>query len=80
VALLDSNINIAPADGTAQYEPGGNKFGPRVLAASNSTCQLGNIQVSYCSQAGLTRACVQFQEGYVAHREHWHGILYMQLV
>jgi hypothetical protein len=61
VALLDSNINVAPADGTAQYGPSGNKFGPRLLAAGNSTCQLANIQISYCGQAGLTRACVQFQ-------------------
>jgi hypothetical protein len=61
VALLDSNIIIAPADGTVQYEQGGHKFGPRVLAAGNSTCQLDSIQMSYCGQAGLARACVQFQ-------------------
>jgi hypothetical protein len=73
VALLDSNINIAPSDGTAQYEPGGNKFGPRVLAAGNSTCQLANIQMSYCGQAGLTRACVQFQGCAVCFRRTAQG-------
>uniref|UniRef100_A0A383WCP6 Fibrocystin-L n=1 Tax=Tetradesmus obliquus TaxID=3088 RepID=A0A383WCP6_TETOB len=61
VALLDSNVVIAPADGSLQYDAGGNKFGPRVLAAGNSSCQLANIQMSLCGQAGLTRACVQFQ-------------------
>lgn len=61
VALLDSNIVIAAQDGTVQYAPGGGKFGPRVLVAGNATAQLANIRLQYCGQAGLDRACVQFE-------------------
>lgn len=61
VALLDANVVVAPQDGSAQYLPGGGKFGPRVLVAGNSTAQLSNMRVKTCGQAGLDRACVQFE-------------------
>lgn len=61
MALLDANVVVAPQDRSAQYLPGGGKFGPRVLAAGNSTAQLSNIHVETCGQAGLDRACVQFE-------------------
>lgn len=61
VALLTSNVVIAPQDGDAQYLTGGGKFGPRVVAAGNATAQLSNIRLEYCGHAGLDRACVQFE-------------------
>ena len=62
VALLDSNVRVLPADGNAQYRPGGGKFGPRIVAAGNSTARLTNLLMQWCGQAGLSRACVQFDE------------------
>jgi hypothetical protein len=61
VALLSSNIVIAAQDGDAQYQPGGGKFGPRVMAAGNATAELSNVRFEYCGQAGMDRACVQFE-------------------
>jgi len=61
VALLESNIIIAAQDGNTQYLAGGGKFGPRVLVAGIATAQLSNIRLDYCGQAGLDRACVQFE-------------------
>lgn len=61
MALLDSNVVIAAQDGNSQYLTGGGKFGPRVVVAGNATAQLDNIRLEYCGQAGLDRACVQFE-------------------
>lgn len=61
MALLDASVLVAPQDGSTQYQTGGGKFGPRVLAAGNSTAQLSNIRMDFCGQAGLDRACVQFE-------------------
>ncbi len=61
VALIDSNIAISPSDGVSQYLPGGQKFGPRVLVAENATAGISHVQMQYCGQAGLVRACLQFQ-------------------
>jgi hypothetical protein len=58
---LDSSIVIAAQDGTTQYLPGGGKFGPRLLVADNATAQLSDIRLEFCGQAGLDRACVQFE-------------------
>lgn len=62
VALLDSNVRVLPSDGNAQYRPGGDKYGPRIVAAGNSTARLSHLLMQWCGQAGLSRACVQFED------------------
>lgn len=64
VGLLDSNVIVRSQDGLAQWTSAvwyRDKFGFRMLVSGPSSARISDASLQYCGQAGLARACLQFE-------------------